>query len=189
MGDVAELLDDDPALGLDDSAKPAWEWIGGQAVQKMSPTNWHAFLQREFAERLNAWAGANGRVGTEWRFRVPPNEYDTRSLVPDVAYISTIRYLALDRKDRTYPSVPPELVIEILSPEERASRVASKKRAYLSWGVVAVLIADPETRSIEMYDRGASFKFYGSGKTFTHENFPGLALPIDDVFAVLDEPE
>jgi Uma2 family endonuclease len=189
MAMVAKVLGDDPTFGLDDTAKPAWEWIGGRAVQKMSPTNWHSFLQRELADRLNAWAGANGRVGTEWRFRVPPNEYDTRSLVPDVAYISAGRYFALERKERTFPNVPPEIVIEILSPDDRASRVASKKRTYLAWGVLTVLIVDPETRSIEMYDIAGQFKFYGRRETFIHELFPGLTLPIDDVFAVLDEPD
>ena len=71
--------------------KPAFEWVRGRALQKMSPSRKHSMLQRAFAFLLYEWAAGRGWIGTEWRFRVTPPGEEQRPLVPDVAYIAADR--------------------------------------------------------------------------------------------------
>ena len=51
------------------------------------------------------------------------------------------------------PSVPPFLVIEILSPEDRIVRMQPKIQAYLSIGVEYVWLIDPEERQTLLYSQ------------------------------------
>jgi len=44
-------------------AKPAFEWILGRAVQKVSPKRRHSLLQSELLARMSAWAKGRGEVG------------------------------------------------------------------------------------------------------------------------------
>jgi hypothetical protein len=64
---------------IDDTVKPAIEWINGRAVQKLVPTDVHGILQFAFAKFIESWAkahdGKSGKVITEWRFLIPPNSY------------------------------------------------------------------------------------------------------------------
>jgi Uma2 family endonuclease len=176
-------------IEIDDSVKPAIEWIDGRAVQKLMPTDWHAFLQLAFAEHLKTWVkaqGLPGKVGTEWRFIIPPNSYDTESLVPDVAYLS--RYFELPKNDRKYPNIPPDIAVEILSPEDRATAVAKRRRFYLWWGVKLTMIVDPETRTVEAHEGGAGFKTFAEFDVLTSQAFPTLSISLSDIFAEINEP-
>jgi Uma2 family endonuclease len=175
---------------IDDTVKPAIEWINGRAVQKLMPTDVHGILQFAFAKFIEGWAkaydGKSGKVITEWRFLIPPNSYKTESLVPDVAYLSS--YFNLSKSERTYPTVPPDIAVEILSPGDDAEDVVSRRKFFLWWGVKLVLIVDPEKRTVEAHeppDRSATF---GETDTLTSRTFPSLALPLREIFAELDEP-
>jgi Uma2 family endonuclease len=174
---------------IDDTVKPAIEWIHGKAVQKPMPTDWHAILQLAFGRVLTDWMdGENtrGSVGTGWRFMIPPNSYKTESLVPDVAYLST--YFDLPRGDRKYPSVPPDIAVEILSPDDVKSEVESRKNFYLWWGVEVVLIVDPERRTVVLHESSETFTTFTEYETLTAPTFPSLAIQLQPIFSRLDEP-
>jgi len=173
--------------------KPETEWIADRPVQKVSPTRKHALLQLAFAEALKAWAkagGNRGQVGTEWRFRASPPGEDIHPLVPDVTYMSYERLRPLAPKDREVPPVAPEIVVEILSPDDRQKDVAEKRRVYFAWGVLLELIADPETRMLDVYDRdGRHERVDATRETFSPAIVPDLELALRAMFAELDLPE
>lgn len=175
---------------IDDTVKPAIEWISGKPVQKLMPTDMHGILQFTFAKFLEAWAkiheGKSGKVITEWRFIIPPNSYKTESLVPDVAYLST--YFDLPKSERTYPKVPPDIAVEILSPGDDASEVESRRNFFLWWGVKLVLIADPDERTVEYHESKDYFGKLNENDTFASSVFPTLSIPLKPIFAELDEP-
>src|SRR5579863_2340109 len=108
--------------------KPALEWIGGRAVQKVSPRRKHALAQTRFAMALETWARAGGRgtVGTEWEFRLKPPGEMRRPLVPDVAFISFERLPFDDEAASDMPHVAPDVVVEILSPSDRITDIDEK---------------------------------------------------------------
>jgi Uma2 family endonuclease len=65
---------------------------------------------------------------------------------PDIAYYSFARMPA-ESVPVGYPSAPPEIVVEVLSPHDRWSEVLSKAGEYLQAGVSVVCILDPEART------------------------------------------
>jgi Uma2 family endonuclease len=60
-----------------------------------------------------------------------------------------------------YLSIPPDVVFEVLSPDDRPVRVMRKTREYLAAGVLAVVILDPEDREIEVHRQGGQVETLG----------------------------
>ena|SRR5450755_550727 len=96
-------------------AKPAFEWVNGRALQKVSPQRKHAIAQARFCGALDAWARerGSGEVGTEWEFRIEPPGEARRPLVPDVAYLSYDRVPFEDEEAADIPRVAPDAVVEV----------------------------------------------------------------------------
>ena len=70
---------------------------------------------------------------------------------PDVSFY---RYERLPRGPLAggYPDVPPDLVVEVLSPDDRWPKVLAKVAEYLNAGVAAVAVLDPEEKALHLYD-------------------------------------
>jgi len=166
--------------------KPATEWILGEAVRKVSPKRRHAILQGALVEIVRGWARGRGETGTEWRFRVTPPGERTRPLVPDIAYLSKERRVGLTGEELEAPRVAPDLVIEVLSPGDRADRVSSKRDVYLAAGTRLVIVVDPDARTLDAYDAAGRVRFT-SPATFSTPLFPGLAIDLGDLFREIDE--
>ncbi len=165
--------------------EPETEWILGEAVQKVSPRRTHGVLQFAMAARLHAWAAGRGIVATEWRFRITPPGERPRPLVPDVAFLSNERKAGLTGELLEVPFVAPDIVVEILSPDDRADRVASKRDTYLAAGVRLVLIVDPASRAIDAYEATGRTTF-ARGSRFSTTLFAGLTIDIETLFAEID---
>jgi Uma2 family endonuclease len=175
---------------IDDTVKPAIEWIHGRPVQKLMPTDLHSFVQTAFLIFFDSWAKGTernrGKVGCEWRFRIPPNSYGTESVVPDVAFLST--YFDLEKKDRTYPAIAPDIVVEVLSPDDRLRDVREKCAFYLWWGVRLVIIADPLRRTVEAHESAEAVSHLKEYDVVRSNAFPSLTIPLHEIFAELDDP-
>jgi Uma2 family endonuclease len=172
--------------------KPETEWIDGRAVQKVMPTTDHSILQAAFLFALHAWAKSErrGQAGPEWRFRVTIPGTRVHPLVPDVAFISFARLRPLSKKDRQSPNVAPEIVVEVLSPDDKPKDVEIKRKEYLAWGVSLVLIADPAARYVDVYDGAGGYeRVDASVETYSPAIIPDLPLPLRAIFAELDIPE
>jgi Uma2 family endonuclease len=109
---------------------------------------------------------------------------DENGVQPDLVYVSRERLGILSRRGI---EGAPDLVVEILSPSTRARDRGIKLRRYAAAGVAHYWIVDPRTRALEacrLTDRGYELSGkYGPGSTFHPQLFPGLAIPIDDLWA------
>ncbi|MBV9266694.1 MAG: Uma2 family endonuclease [Acidobacteriaceae bacterium] len=118
---------------LYDSAKPAYEYWYGRAVQKPMPTVLHGIVQALIAMMLES-AGWN--TAAEVRLKVVSDAEP----VPDV--------IAVQGKFKgRYPATAPALCVEILSPRDTLAKALDKAAQYISWGSQAVWIIDPEKRT------------------------------------------
>jgi Uma2 family endonuclease len=169
-------------------AKPAYEWVRGRTLQKMSPSRSHGVLQRVFGSILYEWAVGRGWVATEWRFMVTPRDGDPRPLVPDVAYIAAEKLANLSQAEREYPPVAPDIVVEILSPGDRPIDVDHKRDVYLAAGVTLVLIVDPHARTMRASSPSQTERACSTGETYTTPLVPGLTIDLPAIFAQLDTP-
>jgi Uma2 family endonuclease len=167
--------------------KPAWEWINDRPVQKMSPRRPHARLQAAFATALETWSAGRGEANTEWGFRVTPPGERTRPLVPDVAYMSYERLRSLEPEDRDIPPIPPEIVVEIISPGDLRRDMEEKIRVYLAFGVGLVLHVDPRKRTIDAHEAHGTH-VSGSLEAYTPGAFPDLTFNLAAIFATIDIP-
>jgi Uma2 family endonuclease len=164
--------------------KPETEWVRGRALQKVSPTYWHAVLQTLIAAALHSWAeaGGYGRVGTEWRFRVTPPEGRTRPLVPDIAYLS-YETIPADATPDVFqvPLAAPTVAVEVLSPDDRPRDVADKINTYLAAGSVAVIVVDTDGETFTIHERTGKATLR-RGDTFGHPVLRGLTLDLTTLF-------
>jgi Uma2 family endonuclease len=167
--------------------EPETEWVRGRFLQKVSPTRPHALLQRTLATALAAWAHKRGEVGTEWRFRITPPGGPERPLVPDVAYVALERLRGLRGYDLDVPRLSPDVVVEVLSPQDRRLDVDDKIATYLDAGTQLVIIVDPRAHVVELHDTNAS-RAVREGGMLRHRALPDFALSITELFEVIAPP-
>lgn len=86
-------------------------------------------------------------------------------------------------RDRIF-STPPFLVIEILSLEDRMSRVRRKIDEYLSFGVAYVWLVDPEARRADVYMQSS---IYEAKDLVLRTEDPNIEVPLTELFRALDE--
>ena len=103
---------------------------------------------------------------------------------PDVVYISRERVGVIVERG---VEGAPDLVVEVLSPGTQARDRGVKMRRYAAAGIPHYWILDPATQVLEAYrlgDQGHELtRSHGPGSVFRPELFPGLEIPIDDLFA------
>ena len=119
------------------------EYRDGEVEERSMPDLFHSDAQGNFVVffrplrktlRLFAYA--------ELRVRLRPERYVT----PDVCVFGP------DQPTTRVPDKIPLIVIEILSPDDKMSKVRSKLQEYVDWGVAHVWLADPDTRIFYLFD-------------------------------------
>lgn len=168
---------------LPDDVKPALEWVNNRILQKVSPERKHGLAQGRFWSALDAWACATGAgtAATEWRFQVQPPGAIRRTLVPDVGYLSYER-MSLEEQERSgAPSLAPDAVVEVLSPDDRPADLEEKIRVYLSAGSAVVFLVDTELRTVAVHDAEGR-RLLGESDFVEHRSLPGLRFAASDLF-------
>lgn len=109
---------------------------------------------------------------------------DENGVQPDIVYISREREHLISERG---VEGAPDLVVEVLSPSTQARDRGIKMRRYANSGVPHCWLVVPETRSLEAYalaEQGYELTgVYGPGETFRPALFPGLEVPIDELWA------
>lgn len=159
------------------------ELVEGRIV-RMSPTGYvHGFVEGRFFEVLNAFVKPRG-LG-----QVLPGEvgvYTRRSpdsvRGADVLFISNQRLERIS-KDKAFLDVAPELVVEVLSPDDRPGDVARKIAEYLAAGVLLVWLANPSKRTIRVHRPAAEVRELGETDILTGEAvLPGFEVRVCELF-------
>ena len=101
---------------------------------------------------------------------------------PDIAFISS------DRRPpgtvvRNYTEIPPDLVVEIVSPSETVRGINDKARMWLDAGVRLVWVIWPETKMIEVHRPAQPVTTLRETDTLTGEDIlPQFKVPIKNIF-------
>ena len=159
------------------------ELVDGRIVP-MSPTNPdHGRIELNIATALRAAVRGQslgivmtGEVGI-FTARSPD-----RVRGADVLFISHAQY-ARRSKARGFLDVAPELVVEILSPENPHVPMADKVREYLAAGVKLVLVVDPFSTTIAAHRPDATARRFGIGDVVPCDDvLPGFSLLVATAF-------
>lgn len=153
---------------------PDRDYVDGEVIERNTGELPHAILQGELVRRLGSLGSSLGlRVLPEIRIQVAP----TRFRVADVA---VWREGPIGQR---LPTVPPFLVVEILSPEDRLVRLQPKIKEYVAHGVEWVWVIDPDER------RALSYSPADPGGTLVdvlRTQNPDLTVPLANLLAALD---
>jgi len=105
---------------------------------------------------------------------------------PDVAFISWERLPGRKPPTDAYPTIVPEIVIEIISAGNTRAEMARKRREYFQAGVRLVWMVDPLRRSVAVFTSVTESTVLQDDQSLEGGDvLPGLAIPLPEVFAVL----
>ncbi len=175
-------------------AEGPFEIIDGK-VEPMNPNIFgHSYLVRLLFRTFDRFLAGNAtwEVFTETAVIKPgsdnPNWVDG-SLEPDVMLVRAADVVAFkaanaDWRDRPLPIVP-TVVIEVVSPTDRYSKLLRKVADYLDNGVAVVLVVNPRRKTITIYlpDQIDNPRVLGMDDVLTLDNLlPGFQLAVHTLF-------
>lgn len=103
-------------------------------------------------------------------------------LAPDVAFVSRSRFEDL-QDDTGYLPLAPELAVEVLSPNDRFSRVELKAFTWLDAGCSLVLLIAPESQRVHVYRSRQQIQVFEAGEILDcSPAVPGWQIQIADIF-------
>lgn len=158
------------------------ELVHGRIVPLSPAQPLHGYYEGTIGVPLANYARASGRgraLFGEVGIRTRRGPDTVRGA--DFAFISHERWAR--RNPKGFLDVPPELVVEILSPDDRRGEVMEKLEEYLAMGVDLVWIVDPEHRYVLAYRSQLDVERFDEGDSLIDEEvLPGFSLPVADIF-------
>jgi Uma2 family endonuclease len=99
---------------------------------------------------------------------------------PDVAFVASER---APSGTRGFAELAPDLVVEVVSPTDRASEVASKAAMWIDAGVRLVWVVDPQARLAAVHHPGGLVTVLREDGVLDGEDvLPGFRLPLSTLF-------
>jgi Uma2 family endonuclease len=168
---------------LEEPAGVRYELSEGELIVTPSADFFHNDLRDELTHQLKTFVKSHklGRVTSETDMRLAEDTVRR----PDVAFIRAGRLEGIDLAQVPLP-VAPDLVIEIVSKNDRAADLLLKVSQYLTAGIEAVWLLYPSTQLVYRYTAGRLEpevrNAHEGGKFEEPELLPGFSLALTDIF-------
>jgi Uma2 family endonuclease len=160
-----------------------YELIEGEAIPKMSPKRFHSRITLALSSLLEQWNQTQenpGEVGIEWAITLKKNGKDWCP-VPDLLYVSSEQLKEIPVSDVAC-SVPPELVIEIISPNQSFSNLSEKAIAYLNAGVKRVWLIDTPVKKVTIFYPNSLPQVKQNNNNLGDDVLPNFSLTPGQIF-------
>ena len=157
-----------------------YELVKGELIEMSPPGGEHGECAGRIHHFLSEFVDKHdlGRTGVESGFYLARNPDTVRG--PDVLFISKER-LDPGIEVEGYYEVIPDLVVEVISPNDTFHEISEKIAEYLAAGVRLVWVLNPKRRSVIVYP---------GGHTLTEEDIltggdvlPGFSVSISRLFS------
>jgi len=173
---TADALLNAPGLGR-------CELIRGELIM-MSPSGFeHGRLASRIDRRLGDFVEKNALgivTGAGTGFVIARDPDTVRA--PDVGFVRSER--APEQPTPGFFPGPPDLAVEVLSPNDRAGEVSAKVQDWLAAGCRAVWVVDPGKRTVAVYESGRQeVRFSIADELQGGDLLPGFRLPVAEIFA------
>lgn len=163
-------------------APPYYQLIEGDLYMSPSPNWYHQQILTNLAAILLHHLGTKpkGRI-----YFAPFDVYltDLNVYQPDILFISNERKSIL-KEEGVHGA--PNFVVEILSPRTAKYDRGAKRDIYARTGVEELWIVDPELKTVQVFrfaeSADAPVATYGIKQRFKSLTFPGLTVPVAEVF-------
>jgi Uma2 family endonuclease len=162
-----------------------YELWDGELVP-MTPVGFeHSAIVGRIGEFLSRHARENklGVVGMEGGFKL--GRGPEKVLSPDLHFVSRDRLLR-EGITQKFADYPPDLAVEVLSPDDKASDVQKKVEAYLSGGVRLTWIIEPATKTVTIYRSHQHVRIVTQHEELDGEDVvPGFRIKVSDIFNII----
>lgn len=159
------------------------ELVKGEVIQVPPPSFNHGQVcfNVAFALGMHVVPRGIGRILTNDSGIITERDPDS-VLGADVAYFSYER-LPREITPSVYPEVAPELVIELMSPDDVFRDVMAKVDEYLAAGVLLVYVIDPSREQAMLFEKGKLGTLFGPADEMTFPGvLPELRIPVGPLF-------
>jgi Uma2 family endonuclease len=178
-----ELLTAEQYRLLPDPGQPT-ELVRGNIIMMSNPGARHGYLCNRIGRLLGNFVEDHdlGFVFSNDSGVVTEHDPDTVR-GPDIAFYSYQRIPKDPGPPEGYPELPPELAIEVLSPNDVWKKVLAKVAEFLSAGVNTVCVVDPDRRDVTLFhpDRSTE-KLFGDQLLSFPLHLPGFSVPVSRLF-------
>jgi Uma2 family endonuclease len=165
--------------------KPASEYIDNQVIQKPTPQGQHSLIQRELLLTISPILNNQGIAQAFPELRCT---FGGRSVVPDVVVFQKDRIPRLaNGKIANVFEIAPDWTIEILSPDQSATKVLKNIRHCLDHGAQMGWLINPEDESVFIGELHNQFAILDDASSqLPMPGFAvGLSLTVGDIFGWL----
>lgn len=167
--------------------KRRYDIINGVRVFAVPPSLSHQSILGNILSLLSDYGDRHDAIALYSLFDVLITRSPFCTRQPDVMLLSEEHWQQHGADDGRPLTVPPELVVEILSSPDRELSVGAKLRDYCAIGTQECWIVTPDTHSVEVVHLSSgeieSRGVYGPGQQVSSLMFDGLTVPVNDIFA------
>ena len=154
------------------------ELIRGRLVVREPPGTRHGAIAANLAYYIGDYVRRH-RLGTVFAqdtgFKITTDPDTVRA--PDVAFVA--REHADRIPARGYAALAPDLLAEVLSPDDRPGEVLAKIADWLSAGTRLVWLVDPQRSEVRVYRHDGSLSVLGASDSLEGEAvLPGFICPL-----------
>lgn len=162
-----------------------YEIVDGRRVELPPMSFYAAWIASQLSAFLFFWNHTKGagHIVTEAPFRLPLLKERQRQ--PDVAFVSYQRWpklRPLPRTDRAW-SLAPDLVVEVVSPTDKAEELQEKLTEYFQAGVRLVWVIYPQLSQVFAYESLRKVRgFLREDELDGGDVLPDFRLPLGNLF-------
>jgi Uma2 family endonuclease len=176
------LYTPDDLLNMPDAS--THELVDGRLIER-KPSAWSSLVEGYIGARLLNYAWTN-RIGSVWPgtmgYQISPNRPNTIRK-PHVSFIRKEK-LSPDVMENDFIKIVPDLVVEMLSPNDLVYEVDRKIVEYKRAGVRLIWVVNPETRSVAIYRPNGTASILNDTDTIKGEDvLPSFECPVSSFFS------
>ncbi|WP_437202725.1 Uma2 family endonuclease [Planctomicrobium sp. SH664] len=162
------------------------ELIHGEVIAMTNPGGWHGAVCLNIAGVLFRWIsqGAEYRAASNDPGVLTERDPDTVR-GPDLLVIQRARLID-GRMPRKYFTVPPDVAIEVKSPNDRWPEILEKVSQFLRAGVSEVWVVDPDHTRVHAYRIDDEPTVFSRGDRLVSAFLPGFDCAVEELFQGID---
>ena len=159
-----------------------YELVRGELIQMAPPGLVHGRFTLRVARHLADYVEVEGlgAVYAETGFRLAFEPDTVRA--PDASFISRERLDEIGETDGYWPGAP-DLVVEVISPNDRYTEVEAKVAEWLAAGARMVIVVNPRRRSVRVHRSPTDVDDLVEGDSIEGGDVvPGWSMPVSGLF-------
>ena len=157
-----------------------YELVRGE-LRKMPPPGYDHELfggNIYFSMRLHVHTNRLGRVSSSNGFLLAPDHVRA----PDVGFVLAERARTPGATPGYFPG-PPDIAVEVISPNDRYGDVEEKVEDWLAAGTLVVIVVNPRSRTVRIHRPGSDVATLHEDDILeVPEVIPGWRMPIREIF-------